>query len=147
MWARCWVYETVMDLTKVGFAVQMVLQDMNTTQAGTATMGDLCMADTDGDGALDMQIPCHTWASGAQNQVTASPTGQAIMMMNADDALNNTMNSLAGFTDGSLDNAMTNTSHPADPNFNISLMTPLGSVAFMGLGAVSYTHLTLPTKA
>ena len=39
--------EGIMDLTKVGFAVQMVLQDMNTTQAGTATMGDLCMADMD----------------------------------------------------------------------------------------------------
>lgn len=127
--------EGIMDLTKVGFAVQMVLQDMNTTQAGTATMGDLCMADTDGDGALDMQIPCHTWASGGQTALAQSATGMGIMMMNADDALNNTMNSTAGFTDGSLDNAMTNTSHPADPNFNISLMTPLGSVAFMGLGA------------
>ncbi|MGB1099109.1 MAG: hypothetical protein ACPG34_07530, partial [Poseidonia sp.] len=39
----------IMDLTKVGFAVQMVLQDMNTTQAGTASVGDMCMADMDGD--------------------------------------------------------------------------------------------------
>ncbi len=124
----------IMDLTKVGFAVQMVLQDMNTTQAGTATMGDLCKADVNDDGTPDA-IPCHTWASGGQTALAQSATGMGIMMMNADEALNNTMNSLAGFTEGSLDNAMTNTSHPADPNFNISLMTPLGSVAFMGLGA------------
>ena len=58
-----------------------------------------------------------------------------IMMMNNNDDLNTTMNSGAAFSEGSLDAAMTGTSHPADPNFNISLMTPLGSVAFMGLGA------------
>ena len=48
----------IMDLTKVGFAVQMVLQDMNTTQAGTATVVQMCTADMDGDGTPD-SIPCH----------------------------------------------------------------------------------------
>ena len=124
----------IMDLTKVGFAVQMVLQDMNTTQAGTANVGHMCTADIDGDGAPDA-IPCHSWASQAQTVVANSDTGAGIMAVNNDSALNNAFNSLAGFTEGSLDAAMTGTSHPADPNFNISLMTPLGSVAFMGLGA------------
>ena len=32
----------IMDLTKVGFAAQMINQDMNTTQAGTATPADMC---------------------------------------------------------------------------------------------------------
>ena len=86
----------IMDLTKIGFAVQMVLQDMNTTQAGTATVGDLCMADTDDDGALDMQIPCHTWASGAQISLATSATGMGIMALNNDAALNNTMTVLSG---------------------------------------------------
>jgi hypothetical protein len=93
------------------------------------------MADTDDDGALDMQIPCHTWASGAQISLATSATGMGIMALNNDAALNNTMTVLSGFPDGALDHAMTNTSHPTDPNFNISLGSPLGSVAFMGLGA------------
>ena len=125
----------IMDLTKVGFAVQMVLQDMNTTQAGTATVGDLCMADMNGDQALDTQIPCHMWANGGQGALAASATGMGIKMMNNNETLNTTMDSGAAFSEGSLDAAMTGTVHPADPNFNISLMTPLGSVAFMGLGA------------
>jgi len=125
----------IMDLTKVGFAVQMVLQDMNTTQAGTATVGDLCMADMNGDQALDTQIPCHMWANGGQGALAVSTTGEGIKMMNNDETLNTTMDSGAAFSEGSLDAAMTGTVHPADPNFNISLMTPLGSVAFMGLGA------------
>ena len=124
----------IMDLTKVGFAVQMVLQDMNTTQAGTANVGHMCTADMNGDGTLDA-IPCHAWANGGQAQLAQSPTGMGIMMMNNNDDLNTTMNSSAAFSEGSLEAAMTGTSHPADPNFNISLMTPLGSVAFMGLGA------------
>ena len=125
----------IMDLTKVGFAVQMVLQDMNTTQAGTASVGDMCMADMDGDGALDTQIPCHMWANGGQGALAQSDTGMGIKMMNNDATLTSVMDSGAAFSEGSLDAAMTGTSHPADPNFNISLMTPLGSVAFMGLGA------------
>ena len=124
----------IMDLTKVGFAVQMVLEDMGTTQAGTATVGDLCMADMNGDGTPDA-IPCHAWANGGQGALAASATGMGIKMMNNDETLNATMDSGAAFSEGSLDAAMTGTVHPADPNFNISLMTPLGSVAFMGLGA------------
>ena len=124
----------IMDLTKVGFAVQMVLQDMNTTQAGTASVGDMCMADMNGDGTPDA-IPCHSWANGGQAALAVSETGMGIKMMNNDDTLNTTMDSGDAFSEGSLDAAMTGTSHPADPNFNISLMTTLGSVAFMGLGA------------
>ena len=65
----------IMDLTKVGFAVQMVLQDMNTTQAGTANVGHMCTADINGDGTLDA-IPCHSWASQAQTVVANSDTGR-----------------------------------------------------------------------
>ena len=122
----------IMDLTKVGFARQMVVQDMNTTQAGTATVANLCTTVVEN---ASVSIPCHLWANGGQAQLAQSTTGMGIMMMNNDDDLNTTMNSSTAFSESSLDNAMTNTSHPADPNFNISLMTPLGSVAFMGLGA------------
>ena len=104
----------IMDLTKVGFAVQMVLQDMNTTQAGTATVGGMCMADVNGDGTPDA-IPCHSWANGGQGQLAVSETGMGIKMMNNNETLNTTMNSVPAFSEGSLDNAMTNTSHPADP--------------------------------
>ena len=38
----------VMDLTKVGFAAQMINQDMNTTQAGTATAAAMCYGSRSG---------------------------------------------------------------------------------------------------
>ena len=88
----------IMDLTKVGFAVQMVLQDMNTTQAGTAAVGGMCIADVNGDGTPDA-IPCHAWANGGQGQLAVSDTGMGIKMINSDETLNTTMNSFQVFSE------------------------------------------------
>ena len=120
----------IMDLTKVGFAAQMINQDMNTTQAGVATVPDICAAggvSIPCDGAMGMN-----WAMGAYAAWAASDTGAGIIGANA--AANTTLPT-ADFPDGTLDAAMSNTMHPADPAFNISLENPLGVVAFMGLGA------------
>ena len=119
----------IMDLTKVGFAAQMINQDMNTTQAGTATTGDLCKVPVPLVGMVS--VPCHTWADGAEGQWKSSTTGMGIMAANNDSTLNAT---LGDWQSGDLDAAMTNTFHPFDANFNISLMEPLGSVAFIGMG-------------
>ena len=120
----------IMDLTKVGFAAQMINQDMNTTQAGTATVSDICAAggiSIPCDGAMGMN-----WAMGAYAAWAGSSTGQGIAGANA---ANGDTLPTADFPDGTLDMAMTSTMHPADPAFNISLENPLGVVAFMGLGA------------
>ena len=119
----------IMDLTKVGFAAQMINQDMNTTQAGTATTGDLCKVPVPIVGMT--AVPCDTWANLAEDQWKLSDTGMGIMMMNNDETLNTTM---GNWTSGDLDAAMMNTFHPFDANFNISLMESLGPVAFMGMG-------------
>ena len=117
----------IMDLTKVGFAAQMINQDMNTTQAGVATTGDLCTMVV----VVQISIPCDTWATGAEGQWKSSSTGVGIMMMNNDSTLDAT---IGDWQSGDLDAAMMNTFHPFDANFNISLMEPLGPVAFMGMG-------------
>ena len=120
----------VMELTKVGFAAQMINQDMNTTQAGAATVPNICAAggfSIPCDGAMGMN-----WAMGAYSAWMASDTGQGIAGANA---ANGDTLPTADFPDGTLDDAMSNTMHPADPEFNISLENPLGVVAFMGLGA------------
>jgi len=117
----------IMDLTKVGFAAQMINQDMNTTQAGTATTGDLCTMVV----VVQISIPCDTWATGAEAQWKASTTGMGIMAANNDSTLSNTT---GDWQSGDLDAAMMSTFHPFDPNFNISLMDSLGPVAFIGMG-------------
>ena len=117
----------IMELTKVGFAAQMINQDMNTTQAGTATTADLCTMVV----VVQISIPCDTWANGAEGQWKSSSTGMGIMAANNDSTLSNTT---GGWQSGDLDAAMMNTFHPFDANFNISLMDSLGPVAFMGMG-------------
>ena len=119
----------IMDLTKVGFAAQMINQDMNTTQAGTATTGDLCKVPVPIVGMT--AVPCDTWANGAEGQWKSSPTGQAIIASNLNFDVANTT---GDWLSGDLDNAMMNTFHPFDANFNISLMESLGPVAFIGMG-------------
>ena len=119
----------IMQLTQVGFAAQMINMDMNTTQAGAATTADLCTmsgVSIPCDGAMGMN-----WANGAEALWKSSATGTAIMMMNNDSTLNTTD---GDWTAGVLDAAMDNTTHPFDPNFNISLKTDLGPVAFLGMG-------------
>lgn len=122
----------IMDLTKVGFAAQMINQDMNTTQAGTATTGDLCTmggVSIPCDGAMGMN-----WAAGAEGQWKASDTGMGVIGANqlAGHDLSNTD---GNWSSGDLDNAMDNTSSPVDSEFNMSLMDPIGVVAFIGMGA------------
>ena len=114
----------IMDLTKVGFAAQMINQDMNTTQAGTATTADMCFLGI-------LYGPCHMWAAGGEAAWKSSDTGMGIMAVNNDSTLNTTD---GDWSAGVLDAAMDNTFHPFDPNFNISLKTDLGPVAFMGMG-------------
>ena len=114
----------IMDLTKVGFAAQMINQDMNTTQAGTATTADMCFLGI-------LYGPCHMWAMGGEAAWKSSDTGMGIMAVNNDSTLNTTD---GDWSAGVLDAAMDNTFHPFDPNFNISLKTDLGPVAFMGMG-------------
>ena len=119
----------IMDLTKVGFAAQMINQDMNTTQAGTATAAAICTL----SGA---SIPCDgfgpmNWGSIAYTMWSMDPVGQAVIGANAQ---NNDTLPAAEFPEGTLDAAMTNTMHPFDAAFNISLKTPLGPVAFVGMG-------------
>ena len=118
----------VMDLTKVGFAAQMINQDMNTTQAGTATAAAMCMTPIG-------ELECTTWA-GEMPMMAAyewknSDTAAYIYAINNDETLNNTN---TNWTSGDLDDAMMGTYHPADPAFNISLKTALGPVAFVGMG-------------
>ena len=115
----------VMELTKVGFAAQMINQDMNTTQAGTATTADMCFLGI-------IYGPCYMWAEFGEIAWKASDTGMTIMAMNNDSTLNTTD---GDWSPGALDAAMDNTSHPFDADFNISLRTALGPVAFMGMGA------------
>ncbi|MGB0699933.1 MAG: hypothetical protein ACPGO6_02850 [Candidatus Poseidoniaceae archaeon] len=119
----------IMDLTKAGFSAGVMGQDLNTTQAGAATTGDLCKAEVPVVGM--MEIPCDTWANGAEAEWAASSTGVGIMMANNDDTLNATT---GDWQSGDLDKAMMNVTHPFDQNFNISLMQPLGVVAFVGMG-------------
>ena len=124
----------IMDLTKVGFAAQMINQDMNTTQAGTATTGDLCTMEVEVlNVTMQQGIPCHLWANGAESEWKASETGMGIMAANAQ-AGHNLSNTNGNWSSGDLDNATENTSSPADSEFNMSLMDPIGVVAFMGMG-------------
>ena len=121
----------IMDLTKVGFAAQMINQDMNTTQAGTATTGDLCTL-------AGVSIPCDgamgmNWAAGAEGQWKSSETGIGIIAANQQ-AGHDLSTTDGNWTSGDLDNAMDNTSSPVDSEFNMSLNDPIGVVAFMGMG-------------
>ncbi|MDG1556042.1 MAG: hypothetical protein P8R00_07335, partial [Candidatus Poseidoniaceae archaeon] len=117
----------IMDLTKVGFAAQMINQDMNTTQAGTATTADMCHA------GMGVYIPCHLWASAGELLWEGSETGMGIMAANQQ-AGHDLSNTDGNWSSGDLDNAMDNTSSPADSEFNMSLMDSIGVVAFMGMG-------------
>ncbi len=119
----------IMDLTKVGFAAQMINQDMNTTQAGTATTGDLCTTVV----VVQISIPCDTWANGAEGQWETSETGIGIIAANQQ-AGHDLSTTDGNWTSGDLDNAMDNTSSPVDSEFNMSLNDPIGVVAFMGMG-------------
>ncbi|MBL6885748.1 MAG: hypothetical protein ISR21_08715, partial [Candidatus Poseidoniaceae archaeon] len=122
----------IMDLTKVGFAAQMINQDMNTTQAGTATTGDLCKIPVPVVGMT--AVACDTWANLAEGQWSSSDTGLGVIGANLQ-AGHNLSTTYGNWSSGDLDNAMDNTSSPVDAEFNMSLTNPIGLVAFMGMGA------------
>jgi hypothetical protein len=112
----------IMDLTKVGFAAQMINQDMNTTQAGTGTAMSISAQTSVVGGA--------GFGTGSYGAWTLSDTGIGLTAANAADG---TTLPVANFLDG-IDAALDSTFHPMDPEFNISLQTPLGPVAFVGMG-------------
>ena len=112
----------IMDLTKIGFAVQMVLQDMNTTQAGTGTAVGL---------AQTYALYGDQLGNGYYAAWNNSETGMGIMALNSQES--NDL-PIANFS-GAMENAMMDTMHPIDTAFNISLQEPLGPVAFVGMGA------------
>jgi hypothetical protein len=92
------------------------------------------MADMNADGALDTQVPCDLWANGAEGQWSASDTGLGVKGANLE-AGHDLSSTFGNWTSGDLDNAMHNTSSPADSEFNMSLMDPTGLIAFVGMGA------------
>jgi hypothetical protein len=111
-----------MGIAKIGFAVGMLDQDLNTTQGGTATAASVCTA-------AGVAIPCSNWATGAWGLWALTPDGIGVLTANGYDNSN-----IPNFASDTLDKAMDNTTHPADPSFNISLTNPLGPLAFFGMG-------------
>lgn len=103
----------IMEATKAGFAVGMMGQDLNTTQAGVATAASINSTVSAVGGATFAMGGYAAWAG-------LNPLDAASLPM-------------ADFTAG-IDKALSNTSHPFDANFNISLLEDLGPVAFIGLG-------------
>jgi hypothetical protein len=112
----------IMDLTKVGFAANNMNQDLNTTQAGTATAATISMTTAVVGGA--------GFATGSYAGWFASPEGAGIIGLNA---MENVTLPMANFL-GGIDAALDSTFHPFSPEFNISLHTALGPVAFVGMG-------------
>ena len=112
----------IMELTKVGFAANNMNQDLNTTQAGTATAATISATTSVATGA--------GFATGSYVAWLASDTGVGIIGLNAMEGI--TLPA-ANFT-GGIDAALDSTFHPFSPEFNISLHTALGPVAFVGMG-------------
>ena len=111
-----------MSTAKIGFAVGMLDQDLNTTQGGKATAASLCTA-------MGVSIPCSAWVGGAWGLWITTADGIAILGANGIDGADVPL-----FPSDTLDKVMTNTTHPFDPTFNISLTNDLGPLAFFGMG-------------
>ncbi|MCP2505020.1 MAG: hypothetical protein NLN65_06975, partial [Candidatus Poseidoniaceae archaeon] len=112
----------IMELTKVGFAANNMNQDLNTTQAGTATAATISTTTS--------VVTGFGFASGSYGAWLASDTGAGIIGLNA---MEGTTLPAANFL-GGIDAALDSTFHPFSPDFNISLHTALGPVAFVGMG-------------
>ena len=114
----------IMDLTKIGFASGMMGQDLNTTQAGVATAQFIStMANTVGGAGFG------TYAYGALTAAEAAGQVSVILPNTLDGNLLPVANFLGG-----LDQALYNSVHPLDADFDISLVERLGPVAFMAMG-------------
>ncbi|MBT5843557.1 MAG: hypothetical protein HOH79_01075 [Euryarchaeota archaeon] len=116
----------IMDLTKIGFAANNMNQDLNTTQAGKATASTIAATTGVVGGA--------GFGTGSYAAWAASPEGAGIIGLNA---MENVTLPLANFL-GGIDAALDSTFHPYSPEFNISLHTALGPVAFVGMGEPDY---------
>ena len=114
----------IMDLTKVGFAANNMNQDLNTTQAGTATAASI-KATTDIVGGAGFATGSYTAWFAADNSGDQS-------VHDANTAAGTPL-PIANFL-GGIDAALDSTFHPFNPEFDISLHTALGPVAFVGMG-------------
>jgi hypothetical protein len=115
----------IMDLTKVGFAANNMNQDLNTTQAGTATAATI--ATTTG------VVGGVGFATGSYAGWFAADTAAGAQSVLAANTAMGTPLPVADFL-GGIDAALDSTFHPYSPAFNISLHTALGPVAFVGMG-------------
>ena len=114
----------IMDLTKVGFASGMMGQDLNTTQAGIATAQFITtMSNTVGGAGFGSYAYTALTAAEAAGQVS-------VILPNT---LDGNILPLANFLSG-IDQALYNSVHPLDENFDISLTEDAGPVAFMSMG-------------
>ena len=114
----------IMDLTKIGFASGMMGQDLNTTQAGIATTQFITtMSNTVGGAGFGSYSYTALTAAEAAGQVS-------VILPNT---LDGNILPLANFI-GGLDQALYDSAHPLDGNFDISLTQDLGPVAFMSMG-------------
>jgi hypothetical protein len=115
----------IMDLTKVGFSVNNMIQDLNTTQAGTATAATI--ATTTG------VVGGVGFATGSYAGWFAADSAAGAQSVLAANTAMGTPLPVADFL-GGIDAALDSTFHPYSPAFNISLHTALGPVAFVGMG-------------
>lgn len=114
----------IMDLTKIGFASGMMGQDLNTTQAGIATSQFITtMSNTVGGAGFGSYSYTTLTAAEAAGQVS-------VILPNT---LDGNILPLANFL-GGIDQALYNSVHPLDENFDISLTVNAGPVAFMSMG-------------
>lgn len=114
----------IMELTKIGFASGMLNQDLNTTQAGIAT-SDFIEGMTDVVGGAGFGTYAYT-ALG-----TAEVAGQVNVIQS--NVFDGSLLPAANFL-GGLESALYSSFHPLDEQFNISLLTDMGPVAFVSMG-------------
>ena len=114
----------IMDLTKIGFVSGMMGQDLNTTQAGIATSQFITtMSNTVGGAGFGSYSYTALTAAEAAGQVS-------VILPNT---LDGNILPLANFL-GGIDQALYNSIHPLDDDFDISLTVDAGPVAFMSMG-------------
>ncbi|MBT7459661.1 MAG: hypothetical protein HN794_01305, partial [Euryarchaeota archaeon] len=114
----------IMELTKIGFASGMMGQDLNTTQAGIAASQFITTTSNAVGGA--------GFGSYSYTALTAAEaSGQVSVIL--PNTLDGNILPLANFLDG-IDQALYNSVHPLDEEFDISLTVEAGPVAFMSMG-------------
>jgi len=117
-------FKGIMDLTKIGFSRGMMNQDLNTTQAGIATAESIALLTETAGGAT-------FGYSGFTALGAAEALGEVSVQL--PNALEGNVLPAPDFSDG-IDAALYSSVHPLDSDFNISLLNPIGPVAFIGMG-------------